>query len=124
MIRTFTGTSLQSIQPSSGYKWILLSALLVLTTGTGSGTRALSLGITLNNAPGGYAVPITSTGDQTGTSTTYRTYLIGSGGSQNTSGQLTALIEIDADTQLTIYGGLITGDTVVYSIQVDEVLDA
>lgn len=124
MIRNFTGTATGSIQPSAGYKWILLSALLILTTGTGTGTRSLSLGITPPGSPGSYAIPISSTGNETGTSVTYRAYLIGSGGSQNTSGQLTGSVEIDADTQLTIYGTLISGDTLTYIVQVNEVLDA
>ena len=72
MIRKFTvtnSTNFPNLSPAKGRKWKVLSAVVVLQSGTGSGTRAMT--VLKSEAGSGKSYVITTTGNQTVTSSTF-----------------------------------------------------
>ena len=105
--------------PPDGYIWKIEYAYISLKTGTGTGTRYFQLYMSgiLGNAG---EMVIVNTGDQTGTSTTYvETAQL----SNNGNVSLFSPLILDAEDVIGANITLVTGDTIAYDIQIDQVID-
>lgn len=121
MIREFSATGITanvSFFPNPGFKYRLLFVGIQLVTGTGTGTRYAYL---TRQLP--YSDIFASSNNQTGTSTIYTG--IGSISPAGTSSYVWYdYPEIDNKGGMQLVVSLIAGDTVNYTIIVDEVIDA
>ena len=122
MIRVFSATGITanvSFFPNPGYKYRLLFAGVQLITGTGTGTRIAYLSRQLS-----ISETFASTNNQTSTSSTITAIGSVSPYGGNTAQGWNDYPEIDAKGGMQVFVTLITGDTVNYTIIVDEVIDA
>ena len=122
MIRVFSATGITadvSFFPNPGYKYRLLFAGIQLVSGTGTGTRYAFLQRQLSISES-YA----STGSQTAVSSTYTAIGSVSPYGGNVANGWYDYPEIDAKGGMQLAVALIAGDTVNYTIIVDEVIDA
>jgi hypothetical protein len=112
--------------PQQGMKWIIKWAVVILHTGTGTGSRNVTLAINRGNTGAlGQENPgpvIANTGTQTGTSTTYSG--IGDVSPQGFySGQLiqfSQFPEVYAIDVIQSFVSLVSGDTYDYYILIEE----
>ena len=123
MIREFSTTGITgnvSFFPNPGYKYRLLFAGIQLVSGTGTGTRYAYLKRQLS-----ISEVYVSTGNQTATSSSFTAIgSISPAGGGATSYGWYEYPEIDTKGGMQLAVSLITGDTVNYTIIVDEVIDA
>lgn len=122
MIREFSATGITadvSFFPNPGYKYRLLFVGIQLITGTGTGTRYSYLKRQLS-----VSEVYASIGNQTTTSSSFTAI----GGVSPEGGDVSYgwydYPEIDTKGGMQLAVSLITGDTVNYTIIVDEVIDA
>jgi lipid-binding SYLF domain-containing protein len=107
--------------PPQGMKWIVKWVLLLLHTGTGSGTRSASILISFANA-GNFGLFIAFTGSQTGVSSTFSAVgTVGPNVAASSNTQFSQFPEIFAVDVINLQVNLISGDTVDYYILVEEV---
>lgn len=118
-----TSTSTTFLEPNVGYRWRILSILAWLVAGTGTGTRALTVSVAPYQTSGGVALEIANTGNQTGSSASYFTSLLGASNPSSLAGNgyiRYSDLYADASAHLAVQPTLITGDTYGYDIQVLE----
>ena len=122
MIREFSATGITadvSFFPNPGYKYRLMFAGIQLITGTGTGTRSAYL-----QRQASISETYADTGGRTTASSTYTATgsVVPYGG--NVSFGWYDYPEIDATSGMQLAVSLVAGDTVSYTIIVDEVIDA
>lgn len=122
MIREISATGITadvSFFPNPGYKYRLLFAGIQLITGTGTGTRIAYLCRQLSMSE-----VYVSIGNQTAVSSTYTAIGSVSPYGGNVAYGWYDYPEIDAKGGMHLAVSLIAGDTINYTIIVDEVIDA
>ena len=122
MIRVFSATGITgnvSFFPNPGYKYRLLFAGVQVITGTGTGTRLAFLCRQLS-----ITESFANTNDQTATSSPITAIGSVSPYGGNTAQRWSDYPEIDTKGGMQLIATLISGDTVNYTIIVDEVIDA
>lgn len=126
MLLTMYGVAPTSLYPPIGFKWVVKSAYIELTTSATAGTRAASIvrevRAGLPQVPSA-TVYIAATGDQTGVSSTYTSALSPTNTSAVTNMvQQTAEITVAPTAEtLSVQSVLQTGDAIKWLVVVDEV---
>ena len=127
MLKYFNSSNLTStpdLVPPSGYKWIILSGFLILTTSATAGTRYVNAGANLLDS--GVIYALLNIPGSTGVSTVYRSILTPYGTLPGLIGNLTLVtatpyVVLSEFDHITFAQSLIAGDTFEYYFLVDEV---
>ena len=123
MLLAMSGDAPETLSPPIGFRWVVKSAYLLLTSGTAVGTRNASMSRQPINPTGLPPAYFCATGNQTGVSTSYTAILQqtnGTGGTVQT--QQTAELVIAPSVETIAVGAqLLAGDALLWLVVVDEV---
>lgn len=103
--------------PPDGYIWKIDHIYIVLNAGATTGTRLFSI---YKESPSLIALALVTTGNQTGVSTSYYAK---ADAAASAATILYHPVVLDADDSLEATLTLLSGDTVTYDIQIDQVID-
>ena len=128
IISASAATAGNSYAPPAGKKWILISAYLQLSSGATAGTRNMALLINRSNGGSKWfeAEQLAAIPNQTTVSSVYTTGISPTGVlfTQSTAPYtMQYLPSLNHADRLSIAATLVSGDTISYAIEVDEVID-